>query len=149
VKSRVAGAGRSVKTSPDGSPGPASAGAPGGASELSASPPVGRGGNARYLLDRPAAGPVPLGRLADLRDHLREAQRLAETLEDRLRLGQVSAYISNHAWITGDLPRALASGRRALALAEALADRGLAVEANLRLGQVHWSLGQYREADVR
>jgi tetratricopeptide (TPR) repeat protein len=58
----------------------------------------------------------------------------------------VSAYISNHAWITGDLPRALASGRRALALAEALADRGLAVEANLRLGQVHSRLGQYRDA---
>jgi DNA-binding SARP family transcriptional activator len=88
----------------------------------------------------------PLGRFGALRDHLREAERLAETLEDRPRLGQVSAYVSNHAWITGDLPRALASGRRALALAEGLADHGLAVEANLRLGHVHWSLGQYREA---
>jgi DNA-binding SARP family transcriptional activator len=88
----------------------------------------------------------PLGRFADLRDHLREAERLAEALEDRRRLGQVSAYVSNHAWITGDLPRALASGRRALALAEGLADGRLIVEANLRLGQVHWSLGQYRDA---
>jgi hypothetical protein len=35
---------------------------------------------------------------------------------------------------------------QALALAEALADHGLALEANFRLGQVHWSLGQYREA---
>ena len=82
----------------------------------------------------------------NLRDHLHEAERLAETLEDRRRLGQVSAYVSNHAWITGDLPRALLSGRRALALAEGLADRRLIVEANLRLGQVHWSLGQYRDA---
>ena len=88
----------------------------------------------------------PLGRFADLRDHLHEAERLAEALEDRRRLGQVSAYVSNHAWITGDLPRAFASGRRSLALAEGLADRRLIVEANLRLGQVHWSLGQYRDA---
>jgi class 3 adenylate cyclase len=32
----------------------------------------------------------PLGRFGDLRDHLREAERLAETLEDRPRLGRVS-----------------------------------------------------------
>ena len=60
----------------------------------------------------------PLGRVADLRDYLLEAERLAEMLEDRLRLARVSAYISNQASITGDLPRALASGQRALALAE-------------------------------
>src|SRR5262249_5329341 len=45
-----------------------------------------------------------------------------------------------------DLPRALVSGQRALQLAEALGDRRLVVEANLRLGQVRWRLGQYREA---
>ena len=88
----------------------------------------------------------PLGRLADLRDHLREAERLAQMLDDRLRLARVAAYISNHAWITGDLPRALVSGQRALALAEELDDRWLVVEANLRLGQVRWRLGQYRDA---
>jgi len=88
----------------------------------------------------------PMGRFADLIRHLHEAERFAETLEDRPRLARVSAYISNHAWITGDLPRALASGQRALARAESVANAGLAVEANFRLGQVHWSLGQYREA---
>jgi DNA-binding SARP family transcriptional activator len=88
----------------------------------------------------------PLGRFADLRDHLGEGERLAETLDDPLRLARISAYISNHAWITGDLPRALASGQRALALANKSGDRPLAVEANLRLGQVHWNLGQYRDA---
>src|SRR5262249_32629812 len=88
----------------------------------------------------------PLGRFADLRDHLREAERLAETLEDPLRLGQISPYVSNYACITGDLPRALASGQRALALAEGIGDRRLVVEANLRLGQVHWNLGRYQDA---
>ena len=88
----------------------------------------------------------PLGRFADLIRHLGEAERIAERLEDRSRLARVAAYVSNHAWITGDLPLALASGKRALALAEALASAGLAVEANFRLGQVHWSLGRYREA---
>jgi tetratricopeptide (TPR) repeat protein len=87
-----------------------------------------------------------MGRFADLIRHLDEAERIAEKLDDRPRLARVSAYVSNHAWITGDLPQALASGRRALALAEALASGGLAVEANFRLGQVHWSLGQYRES---
>jgi DNA-binding SARP family transcriptional activator/tetratricopeptide (TPR) repeat protein len=87
-----------------------------------------------------------MGRLTDLPEHLGESERLAQTLEDRLRLARVSAHISNHAWITGDLPRALVSGQRALALAEALADRRLVVEANLRLGQVRWRLGQYRDA---
>jgi tetratricopeptide (TPR) repeat protein len=88
----------------------------------------------------------PMGRFADLLRHLREAERIAEKLDDRPRLARVSAYVSNHSWITGDLAQALASGQRALALAEAVANRGLEVEANFRLGQVHWSLGQYREA---
>jgi tetratricopeptide (TPR) repeat protein len=88
----------------------------------------------------------PMGRFADLMRHLRQAEGIAETLDDRARLARVAAYMSNHAWITGDLPSALASGQRALGLAEALANEGLAVEANFRLGQVHWSLGRYREA---
>ena len=88
----------------------------------------------------------PLGRFADLGRHLHEAERLAEKIDARPHLARVSAYLSNHAWITGDLPQALASGHRALELAATLANGGLAVEANFRLGQVHWSLGRYREA---
>ena len=88
----------------------------------------------------------PLGRFADLTRHLREAEQIAERLDARPRLARVSAYISNYAWITGDLSQALAAGQRALELAEAMASGGLAVEANFRLGQVHWSLGRYRDA---
>jgi tetratricopeptide (TPR) repeat protein len=88
----------------------------------------------------------PMGRFADLARHLREAERVADKLDDRSRLARVAAYTSNHAWITGDLSHALAFAERALALAEALGSAGLAVEANFRLGQVHWSLGRYRDA---
>jgi tetratricopeptide (TPR) repeat protein len=88
----------------------------------------------------------PLGRFADLLRHLREGERIAEKLDDRPRLARVAAYISNHAWITGDLAQALAFGQRALALAEAIPSPGLTVEANFRLGQVYWSLGRYQEA---
>ena len=88
----------------------------------------------------------PMGRFADLARHLREAERIADKLDDRPRLARVAAYLSNHAWITGDLSQALAFGERALALAEAVASAGLAIEANFRLGQVHWSLGRYDDA---
>src|SRR5262245_15832301 len=88
----------------------------------------------------------PMGRFDDLIRHLREAERIAEKLDDRPRLARVAAYTSNHAWITGNLQQALVSGRRALALAESVASAGLAVEANFRLAQVSWSLGQHREA---
>src|SRR5262245_13072502 len=88
----------------------------------------------------------PMGRFDDLIRHLREAARLAEKIGDCARLARVSAYVSNHSWITGDLPHALEAGRRTLALAEGLGNAGLAVEANFRIGQVHWSLGRYLEA---
>ena len=88
----------------------------------------------------------PMGRFADLLRHLREAERIAEKLGDRPRLARVAAYISNHAWITGNLDQALAFGQRALTLAEAIPSAGLAIEANFRIGQVHWSLGRHREA---
>src|SRR5262245_53460421 len=87
-----------------------------------------------------------MGRFADLIGHLREAERIAEMLGDQARLARVSAYVSNHAWITGDLPHALTAAQRTLALADALGNGGLAVEANFRIGQVHWSLGQFRKA---
>ena len=41
----------------------------------------------------------------------------------RPRLARVSAYISNHAWITGDLPPGARCGRRALELAERARER--------------------------
>jgi tetratricopeptide (TPR) repeat protein len=48
--------------------------------------------------------------------------------------------------VLGDPGRALASGQRALSIAEALGDSILQVRAYLALGRVHYSLGDYRRA---
>ena len=89
----------------------------------------------------------PLGRFADLIHHLRKAERIAEKLDDRARLARVAAYVSNHAWITGDLPQRAGLGRACPRPGSGRSSNdGLTVEANFRLGQVHWSLGRHREA---
>ena len=63
-------------------------------------------------------------------DHLREAETLAEALDDQRRLGQVSAYLADYFRVMGDYDRAIASGQRALAIAEALGDVVLQVMAH-------------------
>jgi transcriptional regulator with AAA-type ATPase domain/tetratricopeptide (TPR) repeat protein len=89
---------------------------------------------------------LPLGELARLLDHARAAERIATALGDQRRLGQLYTYLTNYYFMTGDQPQALEYGERALATAEALDDFALRVEANLRLGQVCYSLGEYRRA---
>jgi class 3 adenylate cyclase/tetratricopeptide (TPR) repeat protein len=88
----------------------------------------------------------PLGEFERFLTYLREAETLAMALGDQRRLGWVSAYMTSYFWLTGDKDRALACGQRALAVVEAGADIALQVEVNYRLGQVYWSLGDYRQA---
>ena len=91
----------------------------------------------------------PLNQLGEnerILEHLREAERLAETLYDQLRLGRVSAYLTTYFYATGDQERAAASGQRALAIATALGNVPLQVELNFRLGQVNHQIGEYRVA---
>jgi tetratricopeptide (TPR) repeat protein len=68
---------------------------------------------------------------------------LAEAVGDQHRLGWVSACLCNHFFITGNQDRAIECGQRALAVAEALADIPLQIEANYRLGQAYWALADY------
>jgi tetratricopeptide (TPR) repeat protein len=90
----------------------------------------------------------PLGEFGRMLDYLREAEALATALGDQYRLGLISAYILHHFWLTGDKDRALEFGQRALAVVEAGADIALQVEVTYRLGQVYWSLGDYRQASA-
>src|SRR5215510_6196978 len=88
----------------------------------------------------------PLGEFERLLGYLREAEALATALGDQHRLGWVSAYMTSYFWSTGNLDRAIECGQQALAVAEALADLALQVEANFRLEQAYWALADYGRA---
>jgi class 3 adenylate cyclase/tetratricopeptide (TPR) repeat protein len=89
---------------------------------------------------------LPLGDQAPILDHLREAETLAQMLNDRQRLGQVSVYMAEYFRMMSDLDHALESGQRALTLATTLGDVGLQVKANFYLGSVYYDLGDYGRA---
>jgi class 3 adenylate cyclase/tetratricopeptide (TPR) repeat protein len=89
---------------------------------------------------------IVLGDLGRLLDHLCEAETLAEALHDRRRLGWVSAHQAVLFSHMGGQEQALASGQRALALAEALGDVVLQVRGMIQLGQAYYTLGDYRQA---
>ena len=87
-----------------------------------------------------------LGEFRRMLGYLREAETLAEALDDRGRQGWISAYLMNYFVVMGDHVRAIASAQHALALATALGDVALQVHANQRLGRVYLNLGDYCQA---
>jgi class 3 adenylate cyclase/tetratricopeptide (TPR) repeat protein/energy-coupling factor transporter ATP-binding protein EcfA2 len=89
---------------------------------------------------------LPLGDQAPIFDHLREAETLAQMLNDRQRLGQVSVYMAEYFRVMSDLDHAVESGQRALTFAATLGDVGLQVKANFYLGTVYYDLGDYGRA---
>ncbi len=89
---------------------------------------------------------IPLGELERIMELLGEAEGLATALGDQRRLGWVATFLTNCRWHLGDHTRAVESGRRALAIADALQDVPLRVEASFRLGQAYHPLGEYRRA---
>ena len=88
----------------------------------------------------------PLGELERGLDYLREAETLAEALNDQHRMGQVCASMTNCLFGIGNLDRALVYGRRARAIAATLGDFPLQVTTNWFLGVVYHGLGDYRQA---
>src|SRR5581483_11333092 len=89
---------------------------------------------------------IPLGELDRIMELLNEAEGLAATLGDQRRLGWVATFMTNCSWHLGDHARAVESGQRALAIANAIGDLPLRVEASFRLGQAYHPLGEYRRA---
>jgi hypothetical protein len=57
-----------------------------------------------------------LGELGRILEYLREAETLAEVLNDQPRLGQISVYTVQHCGKIDDYDRAIACGQCALAL---------------------------------
>jgi class 3 adenylate cyclase/tetratricopeptide (TPR) repeat protein len=87
-----------------------------------------------------------LGAFEKMLDYLREAQSLAEALDDSQRLGQVLSYMASYFIQRGKPAHAIAPAHRALNLATTRADFALQVEGNFRLGAAHAYLGDYRQA---
>ena len=89
----------------------------------------------------------PLGRFETGFGHLRDAEGLAQELDDQGRLGWIAAYLSEHTRQTGHAADAPAFAERALTIAEGLDDLPLRVAANYYLGTAHFVSGDYRRTD--
>jgi tetratricopeptide (TPR) repeat protein len=87
-----------------------------------------------------------LGEFERIVEHLRQAQTLAETLDEQKRLGWVLSYLLQYYRNTGDQARAKEAGLRAVAVGEKLGDFALLVTTNTHLGVVYGTLGDYRQA---
>src|SRR5262249_6349944 len=89
---------------------------------------------------------LPSGDMGRILVLLREAEALAEGLDDRRRLGQVSVFLSIYFFFRGAYDQAIAAGQRALALATAGGDVILQALANDYLGFAYHAQGDYRRA---
>ena len=88
----------------------------------------------------------PSGDLERILAYLREAEALAEALDDPRRLAQVSLFLSENFRMMGAYDQAIAAVQPAFALATASGDVGLHVLTNQRLGQAYLAQGDYRRA---
>jgi tetratricopeptide (TPR) repeat protein len=86
---------------------------------------------------------IQLGEYRQALERLREAEGLAERLDDDRRRGRVAAFLTNiHCRL--DAPgEGLACGARALAIARRLGDLGLRIVATTYLAQAHYYRGEY------
>jgi transcriptional regulator with AAA-type ATPase domain/tetratricopeptide (TPR) repeat protein len=85
-----------------------------------------------------------IGKFVENIDLLRKAEALASALDDQSRLGRVSCYSSVSLFLTGDYDEAIASARRALAIAERLGDSSIRIVALQYLGMIYQMLGDFR-----
>ena len=87
-----------------------------------------------------------LGQLGEVRrvlERLREAEALAERLNDDRRRGRVCAFMTNTHSQLGELDEALVTGTRALEIAGRLGDLRLRILTTTYLEQAHYFRGEY------
>jgi predicted ATPase len=89
---------------------------------------------------------LPSGDLERILAYLREAEALAEALDDPRRLGQVSLFLSNYFLLRGTYDQAIAAAQRALMLATASGEVVLQALANRFLGAAYYHQGNFRRA---
>ncbi len=75
---------------------------------------------------------------------LQEAERLAERLGDRARLGKVRLQIFNHHFFLGEHERAIEIGQPTVEIARALGDRALEIIACIHLSEAYLAIGDYQ-----
>ena len=95
----------------------------------------------RFALRTALQASGDLGRILTV---LREAEALAAGLDDSRRLGQVSIFMNQHFFITGDPDQAVASCQRALAMVSR--DVGLHAVATSYMGMAYHTQGKYQQA---
>ena len=76
-------------------------------------------------------------------ERMREAGKIAERLDDDHRRARVSALVTNSYALLGDLDEAVASGSRALDIAQRLGDLRLQIFTTTYLEQAHYYRGDY------
>jgi class 3 adenylate cyclase/tetratricopeptide (TPR) repeat protein len=84
-----------------------------------------------------------LGEVRRTLERLREAEALAEKLDDDHRRGRVCAIVTNVHSLLGELDEALVTGTRALEIAGRLGDLRLRIVATSYLEQAHYFRGEY------
>jgi class 3 adenylate cyclase/tetratricopeptide (TPR) repeat protein len=84
-----------------------------------------------------------LGETRMVLQRLREAEVLAETLNDERRRGLVWGLLVSNSCIRGELDEALDNGRRALAIAERMGDSPLRFQTESALTFAHYYRGEY------
>jgi len=88
----------------------------------------------------------PLGYLGRILTALREAETLAEGLDDLRRMGQISVFLTNYFYVMGAHDQAIAAAQRAITLATASGEVVLPALANFYLGNTYYAQGDYRRA---
>jgi class 3 adenylate cyclase/DNA-binding SARP family transcriptional activator len=86
---------------------------------------------------------IQLGEVRRVLEQLRQAETLAEKLNDDYRRGRVCAFMTNVHGQLGELDEPLAWGRRALAIARTLRSPELRILTTTFLEMVHYYRGEY------
>jgi tetratricopeptide (TPR) repeat protein len=89
---------------------------------------------------------VPLGDYGRILANLTEAERIADRLSDRRRLGLLRVYMTDYYRLAGESVQAVATGEAALAFANEAGDRALLVLSRLVGGHAYHAVGEYRRA---
>ena len=89
---------------------------------------------------------LQLGRLDDIHRLSREAESMAQQVNDEERLARAYSYLVNYHYLLGEPARTVEYGARCLAIAERRRDPALATLARRYLGHSHHAQGQHRIA---